>query len=65
MNAIGENLNTVILCVRFELFSAHSHTVYAQKCYIVVIPHALMVYLIYTPSALWPVALRLWVYVSG
>ena len=36
-----------------------------RKCYIIVIPCALVIRLIYTPSALGPAALGLWVYISG
>ena len=51
--------------MRFELLSAQPHTVRAQKYYIVVIPCALMVCQMYIPLTLWPVALRLRVYISG
>ena len=36
-----------------------------KKCYIIVVTQALMVYLICPPSALWPAALGLRVYISG
>ena len=49
----------------FELLSGHPCTVHAQKSSIVVMPYALMVILIYTLSALGPVALVLQVYKSG
>ena len=39
--------------------------VHAPKCYIVVIPCALVVHLIYTPSVLGLEALGLWMYISG
>ena len=45
--------------------STRPRTVCAWKCYIVVIPWALVVCLIYTSSALGPAALELWVYISG
>ena len=63
--------NCIDLMVKFGCTScedippALSHMVHAQKCYIVVIPWALGICLIYTPSALGPVALGLRVYISG
>ena len=48
---------------RFELLSTHPLTVLVLNCYIVVISWALVVRLIYTPSALAPAALELQVYI--
>ena len=50
---------------KVRALSTRPHTVCARKCYIVVIPWALVVRLIYTPSALRPVAIGLPVYISG
>ena len=51
--------------MKFELLSACPHTVSARKCYITVVTQALVAYLTNTHSALGPVALQLWVYISG
>ena len=40
------------LYIRLELLSAHPCTISTQRCYILVISCALVVYLIYTPSAI-------------
>ena len=63
--------NYIVLMVKFrrtcceDIPLALPHMFHARKYYIVVIPGALRVCLIYTPSALGPVALGLWVYISG
>ena len=43
----------------------HEWFMHGSVTYVVAIPCALSVYLIYTPSVLKPVALGLWVYISG
>ena len=48
--------------MRFELLNAHPCMVSTRMCYIVC---ALMVCLIYAPSALRPAAIGLQVYISG
>ena len=67
MNAIDGNINAAtsfkfyeerLSCLAFTLTQfMHGCVTYA------VIPRALVVHLIYTPSAFRPVALRLWVYI--
>ena len=53
------------LYIRLELLITCAYIISAQRCYISVIPYILVVCLIYTHSALGPVALMLWVYISG
>ena len=66
MNAIGGNIDIATSFInRFELLSTHPLTVHALKCYIVVIPWALVVRIINTSLALAPAALELQVYISG
>ena len=47
--------------MELELMFAHAQL----KCYIIVVTRALVFCLICTPSSLGPVALRIWVYISG